>query len=147
LFYFAALFVIFLDAASKYLTVKNLFPGQSVPVLPGYLHFTYVQNYGSAFGFFHDQRMFLSLVGIIICALVLYIYLRSSKHEPLLNLGFGLIIGGSIGNLFNRVFLGYVIDYIDLRFFPVFNLADSAINIGVILIIYCMIFKGTECIQ
>jgi signal peptidase II len=147
LFYLSALFVLFLDIVLKFFTVKQMTPGQSHSLISGLLHITYVQNYGSAFGYFRDHRLFLSIIGIIICLLVIYIYLRSSKKNKLINFSFGLIIGGSLGNLFNRISLGYVIDYIDFRFFPVFNLADIAINIGVAVIVYLMIFKGTECIQ
>ena len=106
-----------------------------MPVIKGFFNLTYVRNTGVAFGLFPDQRLFLILIGIIVCFLVVYYRERSGNTNLLLNVYLGLILGGSLGNLFDRVVYGYVTDYMDFRVFPVFNLADMCINLGVILII------------
>lgn len=120
-------------------------PAQSVPLIKGFLHLTYVQNTGVAFGLFRNQRPALILIGIIVCAVVVYFYTRTGKEDKLLRLSLAIILGGSLGNLFDRVFYGYVIDYIDFRFFPVFNLADIAINLGVFLVLLDAALKRSEC--
>jgi signal peptidase II len=83
---------------------------------------------------------------MIVCAVVAYFYMKSNRNDTFFILALALIMGGSLGNLFDRVVFGYVIDYIDLKFFAVFNLADMAINVGVLLILF-EIFRGSKCIQ
>lgn len=122
-------------------------PAQSVPLIKGFLHLTYVQNTGVAFGLFRNQRSALILIGIIVCAAVTYFYARAGKRDTLLRFSLAIILGGSLGNLFDRMFYGYVVDYIDFRFFPVFNLADIAINLGVFLVLADILLKRQKCIQ
>jgi signal peptidase II len=116
-------------------------------MIKNFLYITYVQNTGVAFGFFRDQRVPLLIIGFIVCAIVMYFYLHTRKKDPMVTTALAFIMGGSLGNLYDRLFHGFVIDYIDFRFFPVFNLADISINIGVALIICAVLIKGAECIQ
>ncbi len=147
MFYLVSLLIFAIDRAIKVLVSVKLDPAQSIPIIKNIIHITYVQNTGVAFGFFRGQRFALVAIGLLVCAVVVYFYSRLNIKDALLVAALAVILGGSLGNLYDRVFLGYVIDYIDLRVFPVFNLADVAINIGVLLIILEMIVKGAECIQ
>ena len=101
----------------------------------------YVKNYGAAFNLFSGSRIFLSLLSIIVTTFIIYYILNKNNIKNIDLLSYSFILGGAIGNGFDRITKGYVIDYINLNFinFPVFNIADISINIGVILIIYSFI--------
>ncbi|ABM72205.1 putative lipoprotein signal peptidase [Prochlorococcus marinus str. MIT 9515] len=101
----------------------------------------YVKNFGAAFNLFSGNRIFLSLISIIITILLIYFILNKKNISNLELLSFSFILGGTLGNGIDRINKGYVIDYINLNFinFPVFNIADISINIGLILIIYSFI--------
>ncbi len=124
-----------LDQITKYLTVANLALGESFDVIPGVLRFTYVQNKGAAFGSFDDSRwVFMIISTVMIAAILIYIYLKKPEDKLLLS-SLLLLAGGGIGNMIDRVILGYVIDFIDFCAFPkiwmwVFNIADSCVCIG-----------------
>jgi signal peptidase II len=139
LFYLVALLVFAVDCLIKFVVSTRLALAGSVPVIKGIFHLTYVRNTGVAFGLFPDLRLFLVLIGLAVCAAVIYFYAKTKKEELYL----ALILGGSLGNLYDRIFLGYVVDYLDFRVFPVFNFADIAINLGVFLIIVD-IFRGRK---
>jgi len=141
LFYFAAFLVFAADLLIKLIVSSRLSPAQSIPLIKGILNLTYVRNTGVAFGLFPGQRAPLILIGIAVCAIVLYFYAKAGKADPLLNIFLAVILGGSLGNLFDRVAFGYVVDYIDFRVFPVFNFADIAINLGVLFIILHLFLK------
>jgi signal peptidase II len=141
LFYIVSFLTFLADLIFKKLAAVKLPAGTTFPVIKGLLHLTLVRNYGVAFGLFPYQRPYLILVGIIICAVIIYMYVQTPASEFLLRLSFALILGGSLGNLFDRIFHGYVIDYLDFRVFPVFNLADTAINVGIALILLDLILK------
>ena len=101
----------------------------------------YVKNFGAAFNLFSGSRIFLSIVSITMTIILLYIILFKKNISNIYLISYSFILGGTIGNGFDRISRGYVIDFINLNFinFPVFNIADMAINIGLILIIYCFI--------
>ena len=131
--------IIFADQLSKWLVVALLQGKESVYVIPGVLRFTYVENDGAAFGMLDDHRwVFLVLSTIMIIALIFYIvkYKPSSKWVMTSLI---LIVGGGIGNMIDRILLGYVIDFIDFCAFPnlwrwVFNIADSAVCVGTFML-------------
>jgi signal peptidase II len=141
LFYLVSLFVFAIDLLIKAIVSTYLAPIKSVPVIKGVINLTYVRNTGVAFGLFPDQRLFLVLIGIAVCAVVVYFYVNAKREEVLFKTYLAMIMGGSLGNLYDRVFFGHVIDYIDFRVFPVFNFADIAINLGVFLIILDIFLK------
>ena len=147
MFYFAALAVLAVDLLIKFLVSTRLAPAGSVPVIKGLFALTYVQNSGVAFGLFPHMRLLLVFTGIAICALVIYFHAKINKENIYLQFCLAIILGGSLGNLFDRIFLGYVVDYLDLRVFAVFNFADVAINFGVFLIIIDFLFKRDKCIR
>ena len=131
--------IIFADQLSKWLVVALLQGKESVYVIPGVLRFTYVENDGAAFGMLDDHRwVFLVLSTVMIIALIFYIvkYKPSSKWVMTSLI---LIVGGGIGNMIDRILLGYVIDFIDFCAFPnlwrwVFNIADSAVCVGTFML-------------
>jgi signal peptidase II len=114
-------------------------PGLSIPIIPNIFHITFVLNPGAAFGILEHQTAFLVVVAGIMVAAVLYFYPHiPHKDHYLLRLGIGLMMGGAIGNVIDRVKTGYVIDFFDFRIWPVFNIADMSIVIGVGCIILHM---------
>ena len=137
--------VILLVAADQFskLTIRlTCHPAQTVPLIPPILHLTYVQNTGMAFGLFQGALGWLVLCSIGVSIwLVLELRRRQARPRPL-QWGLMLVLAGAIGNLIDRVWLGYVVDFIDLRVWPVFNVADSCITIGVALLLWQSLAKG-----
>jgi signal peptidase II len=123
------------DRLTKALIVSRFEPGESVPLIPPVLHLTYVQNTGAAFGLFKGQQ----LLFVVVAVAVLVWVVRELRGKPLqlpILLAYGMIVGGALGNLVDRLRLGYVVDFIDCRVWPVFNIGDSAITIGVGLLLW-----------
>lgn len=139
-FFLTACLVVALDQISKFLIRAYLVPGQSVPPNAP-IRLTYVANTGGAFGMFGDQTFLLTIAGIVgVVAIILY-YRYPLVGGTLLRSGLGLQLGGAVGNLIDRLQRGYVTDFLDVRFWPVFNLADSAIVIGVSILTYSLLFS------
>lgn len=108
---------------------------QSIPVITNVFHITYVHNFGAAFGLFAHRTGFFIFVTTVV-VLLIFVFLRHlPKEQKLLRAALVLQLGGATGNLIDRVRLGYVIDFFDLRVWPVFNVADIAIVFGVGLLI------------
>jgi signal peptidase II len=130
--------VVFLDRVTKNFFSDILSLGESLPLIRGVLHMTLVHNTGIAFGLFRDQGIVFIIIPIIAIALLIYniYYYRRYENQisELYIIGFSLILGGAFGNLIDRVLYGHVIDFIDLMIWPVFNIADSAITIGALII-------------
>ncbi len=136
--------ILLLDQATKLLVAGRLSPGQSIEILPGFMHLTLVRNTGMAFGLFSDieapsKSVLMTLLSIVALALVVY-YARSSlRGRWLTHAGVTFILGGALGNIADRVRLGYVIDFVDVFYrgahWPAFNVADSCICIGVGLLL------------
>ena len=130
-----------LDQLSKLLAVKLLEPVGSVPLWSGVLHLTYVENKGAAFGMLSDNRwVFMSISTVAIIAIALYLYSGKCAGK-LFTSGLMLIVSGGIGNMIDRLALGYVVDFIDFALidFAVFNIADSFVCIGAGLLILSLI--------
>ena len=134
----AALAVIILDQLTKYIIKKNLQLGQSVPLIKNILHFTYVTNTGSAFGLFKNFSLFFTLFSAIAVIVIFYYLKKIKKDEKGIQFAVSLLLGGTIGNLIDRLTYGAVIDFIDFRIWPVFNVADSAVTVSVILLIFML---------
>jgi signal peptidase II len=136
--------VIFFDRLSKIFFSSLLSHGESFPVFRNIFHFTLVHNTGIAFGFFKNYNSFfiiVSFIAVLFFTSYLFFNRNSSDMRTAELVAFSLIIAGALGNLIDRLILGYVIDFIDFRFWPVFNIADSAITIGTtILLIKCIPF-------
>jgi len=133
--YILSILLIFLDQITKYIAKTILITKDTVPFINNFLHFTYVENTGAAFGMLQNQRFFFIGLTIVAVAIILIQYIRNlKKHkDKVLEISIALIIAGAIGNLIDRLFLGYVVDFIDIRLFsfPVFNIADICITFGV----------------
>ncbi len=141
-FFLAALLVIAADQLSKLWIRSNLTAGESLPET-GLFRLTHIHNTGAAFGLFQDQSFLLTIVALIGIIVLPVCVLFFSQRFPFLNgrlskLALGLVLGGTAGNLVDRLHLGYVTDFIDIGIWPVFNIADSAVVIGFILFVYSL---------
>lgn len=134
--------VIVLDQLIKYVVVNSMFLGQSIAIVPNILHLTYILNAGAAFGILANQRIFFIAIAAVLIGIIVYFYAKILKLNRYFQLGIALLFGGAIGNMIDRIFIGKVIDYIDFRVWPIFNLADIAIVCGCIIIVYQMIFAS-----
>ena len=132
-----------LDQLTKYLVKANLNVGESLPA-DGFLRITYVTNSGSAFGFFPTQTLVLTFASFIGIAFLLYYYHTHPFPGIFLRLSLGLMLGGAIGNLIDRVQFGHVVDFIDVGPWPVFNLADSSIMVGIGIIAWIVLFSDKK---
>ena len=133
--------VIGLDQLTKWLTVVNLEEYESFPVWQDVFHFTYVKNTGMAFGMLKDHRwVFMVFSTIAIIALIIYLF-RFRPESRWMQISMAMIIGGGIGNMIDRILLGYVIDFIDVTLinFAVFNIADSFVCVGAGIMIVCLV--------
>ena len=125
--------VFFLDRLTKTLTIKQLY-FKSEAVLP-FFKLTYVENTGVAFGMFRNSNTFFIVFSVVLIAAILIFRLRSPVGGLAARAGLALVLGGALGNLCDRLTYGFVIDFLDLSFFPaVFNIADSAITVGAVLL-------------
>jgi signal peptidase II len=132
-----ACLTVFLDQTSKIWVRSNFVLGQSKPV-EGFFRFTYVENTGAAFSIFNERADILGIVSIIGAVLILLYIFIFSRRMPFLEtrlnkLALGLMLGGTIGNMIDRLFLSRVTDFIDVGPWPVFNIADSSLVVGVII--------------
>ena len=127
---------LWLDQLAKFLVTRSFAPGESLPVVPHLVSLTYVQNTGAAFGILKGQQGLFVLISFIIVAWIMWELITKPVLDVPIWWGSALILGGAVGNLIDRLRLGYVIDFIDLHVWPVFNVGDSAITIGVTLLIF-----------
>ncbi len=130
-----------IDQIIKIIVVNNLKPVSSVEFIPNLVSFTYVENKGAAFGILANARwVFILFTILIIIALFVYI-IKKKINSKLFITSAILIIGGGIGNLVDRIFLGYVVDFIKISFFPpAFNFADCCVTIGAVLMVIYLLF-------
>lgn len=136
-----ALAALAVDLYTKALAVSRL-AGNSFPVIDNILDFTYVENTGAAFGMLKNGNVFLIISTVIILAAVIaYLTIKKPKAKAV-KIASALIIGGALGNLYDRIFRGFVVDFIDIRFinYPVFNIADCCVVCGAIIFAVWVIF-------
>jgi signal peptidase II len=147
-FYLIALAVILLDQTTKLIIVRTLRLGQGVPVISGFFDIVFVRNPGAAFGFLATlseqvRNPFFILISLVAVILILVYHTWYLQSHQLISVGLGLILGGAIGNLIDRLRYGMVVDFLDVHVFqyhwPAFNAADSAISIGVSLMVLDML--------
>ncbi len=147
--FFIAFVVIGLDQYTKRLVHQNFDLGVSynpISWLDPLVTLTYVRNTGAAFGIFPGMKHVFMVVALVVVVLIINYHRQLTANSWLLHLAFGLQLGGAVGNLIDRLFLGYVIDFIDFRVWPVFNVADSAVVVGATLLVYYTFFlsESTE---
>ena len=126
--------VFILDQWLKRLVEGAMYLGESIPVVSGVFHLTYIKNSGGAFGILAGSQLVL-LIGSAVAVAVVLSLLLSSPPSRLTTAGCGLILGGALGNLFDRLTAGDVTDYLDFRVWPIFNAADIAIVTGVVALL------------
>ncbi|MEE0776746.1 MAG: signal peptidase II [Bacillota bacterium] len=133
-YFIIILALVALDQLTKYVILTTMALGQSIPLV-GILKLTYIQNTGAAFSLFHNASWFFTVVSVITVILIVLALIFWNK--PILrnyHLALSIVIGGAVGNLIDRVFRGFVVDFIDFTYFPVFNIADIAVCVGVALL-------------
>jgi len=138
-----SIFIVSIDQVSKYFAYKYLTVSQPIIIISKVIQFNLVKNYGAAFSLFDNRSGFLGVISFIVSLLILLYILRNSLLYLWEGIGLAFLLGGSIGNGIDRWVLGYVNDFIQLTVinFPVFNLADVSINIGVICILLSNLWK------
>ncbi|MCH3904374.1 MAG: signal peptidase II [Lactobacillus sp.] len=147
LYLIISLIVILADQGLKSLIVNHWALGQVKPALPGLFSLTYLRNNGAAWNIFPGRMVFFYIISAVAIAIVLYYLFKQSPRSVLFSVGLSLVLGGIIGNLIDRIRYHYVVDMIQLDFmnFNIFNIADSAITVGIILIfIYLIFFEDKE---
>jgi signal peptidase II len=131
-----ALLVVLLDQATKHLFWRL---GQNHEIIPGYLNITLVKNAGAAFGMFQGARVFFVTASFLAVGLIIYLGMRLPASQRTRRILLGLILGGAIGNLIDRVASGEVIDFLQIgvagHYWPVFNIADAGVTVGAALLI------------
>jgi signal peptidase II len=130
-----AMIVLAADQLIKALITARLGNGSLVSLLGGLVRLDYTRNTGAAFGLYRGGGVLLVLVAVAVSAAIVLFYRSLARSPRIVRCALGLILGGAVGNLVDRVRLGYVVDFIDLRWWPVFNVADSAIVVGVFLLV------------
>lgn len=140
--------IIILDQLTKYWAVGTLMGEKPIVLIEGFLQLNFVKNYGAAFGIMMNQRVFFLIITVIIVIGMIY-YIRKYNNTRIMNYSLVMILGGAIGNFIDRLRIGYVIDFIDVNFwgvydFPVFNIADSFIVIGTILLVILVLTNNHE---
>lgn len=143
-FYLPIVCFLLLDQFVKYLVRTNMELGQSIPIISGIFHLTYIENPGAAFGILANRRLLFLLLTIIIVGIMFYLYFQLRQKKSLTAFSLGLVISGALGNFIDRFFRGTVTDLFDLRIWPIFNIADICICVGLALLCYLLLFKGEE---
>ncbi|MCL2496867.1 MAG: signal peptidase II [Clostridiales bacterium] len=148
MFWIYMVLVVAIDRVTKYLVTSNMHEWQSIPVIDGFFHITYVMNDGAAWSILQGQRWFFVIITVMVLAGLLWFLRGVPKSKRLMRFSLALFGGGACGNFIDRLFWGAVTDFFDFRFFPVFNVADSCIVIGVALLTLCVLkskgVKSTE---
>ena len=135
--------ILLVDQLVKYVVRSHMYVGESIPVIQGVFHLTYVRNTGAAFNLFEGMSMFLQIVTFFALVFAVWFMEKHLQRHWTLPLSMIMIISGGAGNLLDRLFLGYVTDLFEFRLihFPVFNVADIAICVGCfILVLYTFVF-------
>ncbi|QGT99673.1 Lipoprotein signal peptidase [Candidatus Syntrophocurvum alkaliphilum] len=143
-FWLTVAIILIFDQVSKYLIITNMSLGQSIPVISGIINFTYIHNPGAAFGMLAGKSWVFYISAIIVISALTFYYLKYSTPFYAV-IAMGLIVGGSIGNFIDRIRFDSVVDFIDLGWWPIFNIADIAIVVGgIVLIIYLFVERSEE---
>lgn len=135
--------IVIADQLSKWAIASSLRLHESIAVIPGVFHITYVQNPGAAFGLFAYQQPLFIAVAALMIGLAIFYRKRIQQESRLFQWAVTIGIAGALGNLIDRVRTGYVVDFFDFRMFPVFNIADIAITTGVVLLIWTTLFDAS----
>lgn len=144
MFYFIAIIWLVLDQASKYYVMNHFALGESIPVIQNVFHLTYIINRGAAFGMLTNQRWFFLTVAFVLIIVYGFYRKRVNNGPVSLRVGTALLIAGAIGNGIDRYVLHGVVDFFDFRIWPIFNIADIGICVGVVCVIYYLLTSEHE---
>lgn len=140
--------LILLDQSTKIWAVSTLKDGKIIPLIPGVLEFNYLENQGAAFGILQNQQTFFVIAGAFILLLVLFVLFMTpnDKKYRLINVLLVLIAAGAVGNMIDRIELGYVVDfiYVSIINFPIFNIADCYVTVSTIILAFAILFYYQE---
>ncbi|NSQ29055.1 signal peptidase II [Enterococcus faecalis] len=130
-----------LDQWSKYLTVQNISLGETKEFIPGFLSLTHLRNTGAAWSLLEGKMIFFYVITVIVSVVIIYLLIKNYKKSIWYSVGLSFVLAGAIGNFIDRVRLGYVVDMLqtDFMHFPIFNVADSTLVVGVICIFIYLI--------
>ncbi|MDQ0339248.1 signal peptidase II [Caldalkalibacillus uzonensis] len=152
IYFLIALGVLVFDQITKWLVVRYMDIGQSIPIIEGVFYLTSHRNAGAAFGILQNQRLFFIIITTIVVNGVIYYIVKVKDQKKLLSLSLALILGGALGNFIDRLFMGEVVDFLDVKIvigsffydYPIFNIADSALVIGVGLMLVNTLREGRK---
>lgn len=140
--------LILVDQLTKYMIVKSMEIGESISIIGDILKITSHRNYGAAWGMLQNQMMFFYIITVIVLIALCYFYYKEAADNLLMQSGLMLIFAGAIGNFIDRLFRGNVVDFIDTKIinydFPIFNVADSCLTIGVFILLYELLINQKE---
>lgn len=140
---FIAIIILILDQITKFVIASSMHIGDSFEVIPGFLNITSHRNNGAAWGILSGKMSFFFIITIIILIVLIVFYIKEAKYNLFMQIALSLLFAGALGNFIDRLFHGEVVDFIDTYIFgynfPIFNVADSSLTIGVILIIITLL--------
>jgi signal peptidase II len=142
-----AVLTLVIDQISKRAVMANLRPGESwnpVAALERWVSLTYVTNTGAAFGLFPDYGIAFMVIAVVVIVTIIFYYRHLPGQQWLIQISLGLQLGGALGNLLDRLHHGHVIDFIDLKVWPVFNVADSSLTVGAVILAFCLLRYGED---
>ena len=149
-YYGLAAFVVLLDQWTKWLIVKNMEYGERIAVLDPWFGILSHRNRGAAWGMLEGQMWWFSIVTVAVICAIVYFYHREAKGKPIFQVGLMLLLGGAIGNFIDRIFRGEVVDFVDVLIpiikydFPIFNVADAALTIAVVILMIGLIMEDKK---
>jgi len=146
LYYLIAAVIIALDQWTKHLVLNYMERGESIPLIADVFHLTSHRNMGAAFGILQNQRWLFIVITAVVVVGIVFSLIRIGKKQPRTSLALSLVLGGAIGNFIDRATTGQVVDFLDFTLinFPIFNVADMAITIGVGLLLLDVLLDGKK---
>ncbi|ANU22838.1 lipoprotein signal peptidase [Planococcus donghaensis MPA1U2] len=150
IYYGLALFIIALDQWTKWLVLKNMELGERISVIDPYLGWLSHRNRGAAWGMLEGQMWLFAIITVAVIIGILYYFHKHAKGQPLFQLSLMVLLGGAVGNFIDRMFRGEVVDFVDVLIpvigydFPIFNVADAALTIGVVLMVIYIIYDEKQ---
>lgn len=149
-YYGLAAFVVLLDQWTKWLIVKNMEYGERIAILDPWFGILSHRNRGAAWGMLEGQMWLFSIVTVAVICAIVYFYHKEAKGKPIFQVGLMLLLGGAIGNFIDRLFRGEVVDFVDVLIpiikydFPIFNVADAALTIAVVILMIGLIMEDKK---
>lgn len=148
IYYLLAAVILILDQISKFVVSNTMQVNQSIPIIPHALYITSLRNTGAAWSILEGKMLFFYIITLVVLVIVIYYMQKIGRFRPLLGTSLGLIIGGTLGNFVDRLIHGQVVDFIHVFLgsysYPIFNLADSALCIGAILLLIYSLREGKK---